>query len=58
MKRLSYIFCLMLIIVTESAVYTCFRAITTDEAEQKEEEELAKFEARFGKNRKGTKKQK
>ena len=54
----EYIFCLMLIIVTESAVYTCFRAITTDEAEQKEAEALAKFEARFGKNRKGTKKQK
>ncbi len=47
----EYLFYLLLVIITESAIYTCYRAITTDEAEQKEEEELAKFEARFGKNR-------
>ena len=47
----EYFIYLILFIVTESAVYCCFKAITTDEAEQREEEELAKFEARFGRNR-------
>lgn len=54
----EYIFCLLLIIITESAVYTCYRAITTDEAEKREEEELAKFESRFGKDRKVSSKKK
>lgn len=48
---LLYIVC---IFVTLSAVYTCYRAITTDEAEKKEEEKLEKYEKRFGK--KGKKK--
>lgn len=43
---------LFLFFITESAVYTCFRAITTDEAEKKEEEQLQKFEERFGKKKK------
>ncbi len=49
----EYIFYIVLFVVTELAVYACYRAITTDEAEKREEEELRKFEERFGKNRKG-----
>lgn len=46
---LLYIVC---IFVTLSAVYTCYKAITTDEAEKKEEEKLEKYEKRFGKKEK------
>ena len=42
---------LVLFLAAESAVYLCYRAITTDEAEQKEEEELRKFEERFGRKK-------
>ncbi len=52
----EYILYIVLFLVTVSAVYACYRAITTDEAEQREEEELRKFEARFGKDRKSKKK--
>ncbi len=51
LELLLYIVC---IFVTLSAVYTCYRAITTDEAEKREEEKLEKYEKRFGK--KGKKK--
>lgn len=34
------------------AVYSCYRAITTDEAEEKEEEKLKKFEQQFGHKKK------
>ena len=40
---------LLLFFVAESAIYVCYRAITTDEAEKQEEERLAQFEQRFGK---------
>ena len=40
---------LVLFLATESAILTCFRAITTDEAEKQEEEKLLQFEKRFGK---------
>ncbi|MBR3994960.1 MAG: hypothetical protein IKI97_06740 [Clostridia bacterium] len=42
---------LVLFLVAESAVYVCYRAITTDEAEKQEEERLAQFEQRFGKKK-------
>ncbi|MBR5307977.1 MAG: hypothetical protein IKU43_04345 [Clostridia bacterium] len=59
MKAAETVLYLVLFFVTELAVGCCFRAITTDEAEQKEEEKLQKFEQTFGKNRgKGTKKKK
>ncbi len=51
----EYIFYIILFLVTESAVYTCYRAITTDEAEKREEEELKKFEERFGRKSKDKK---
>ncbi len=46
---LLYIVC---IFVTLSAVYTCYRAITTDEAEKREEEKIEKYEKQFGRNKK------
>ena len=42
---------LLLFFVSESAIYACYRAITTDEAEKKEEEQLKKFEERFGRKK-------
>lgn len=39
---------IILFFSTESAVYACYKAITTDEAENKEEERLEKFNSRFG----------
>lgn len=47
----EYIFYIVLFVITELAVYACYRAITTDEAEKKEEEELRKFEERFGRKK-------
>lgn len=35
------------IFATEFAVHSCYRAITTDEAEKKEEEKIKKFEKQF-----------
>lgn len=59
MKAAETVLYLVLFFVTELSLGCCFRAITTDEAEQKEEEKLKKFEQTFGKNRgKGTKKKK
>ncbi len=39
---------IILFFATECAVYACYKAITTDEAENKEEERLKKFNSRFG----------
>ena len=42
---------IIMFLAVESAVYACYRAITTDEAEKKEEEKLKQFEERFGKKK-------
>jgi len=45
------VFYILMFLVTEATVFLCCRAITTDEAEQKEEEALRRFDERFGKNK-------
>lgn len=52
---LSFVMFFVNFITTESAVYCCYRAITTDEAEKKEEEKLKSFQKQFGRNKKNTK---
>ncbi len=52
---LSFVMFFANFIVTESAVYCCYRAITTDEAEKKEEEKLKSFQKQFGRNKKNKK---
>lgn len=52
---LSLIMFFVNFITTEMAVYCCYRAITTDEAEKKEEEKLKYFQNQFSRNKKNKK---
>lgn len=52
---LSFVMFFVNFITTESAVYCCYRAITTDEAEKKEEEKLKRFQNQFGRGKKNKK---